>query len=75
MVKLPRVSGRATIKALEKLGFRQVRQSSSHVVMKKDTPDGAIGCVVPVHDELATGTLRSILRQAQVDPEDFKKLV
>jgi hypothetical protein len=32
---------------------------------------GDVGCVVPTHKELAIGTLRSALRQAGVDPEEF----
>jgi predicted RNA binding protein YcfA (HicA-like mRNA interferase family) len=69
--KLRRVSGREAIRALERLGFVQVRQRGSHVVLKKQTPEGEIGCVVPLHRELAIGTLRSILRQARVTPDEF----
>lgn len=69
--KLRRVSGRETIRALEKLGFEQVRQRGSHVVLKKQMPEGAVGCVVPLHRELAIGTLRAILRQAGVTSEQF----
>jgi predicted RNA binding protein YcfA (HicA-like mRNA interferase family) len=68
---LPRVSGSAAIRALERLGFAQVRQRGSHVVLKRETASGAVGCVVPLHSELATGTLRGILKQAQVVLEDF----
>jgi predicted RNA binding protein YcfA (HicA-like mRNA interferase family) len=50
-----------------------VRQRGSHVILKKMTEGGAIGCVVPLHSELATGTLRGILKQAQTDPETFIK--
>jgi len=71
MPKLRRVSGREAIRALEKLGFQQVRQRGSHVILKKDTPGGAIGCAVPLHRELAVGTLRGILRQARVTPDEF----
>lgn len=73
MSKLKRVSGREAIRALEKLGFAQVRQRGSHVVLKKSTSEGAAGCTVPLHRELAIGTLRGILRQAKVTPEDFMK--
>jgi len=69
--RLPRISGREAIQALERLGFEQIRQRGSHVVLKKQTPDGAIGCVVPLHRELAIGTLRSILRQAGVTVDEF----
>jgi len=53
MLKLRRVSGRQAIRALEKLGFEQVRQRGSHIVLKKQTPEGAVRCVVPLHHELA----------------------
>lgn len=55
------------------MGFEQVRQRGSHVVLKKQTPEGTIGCVVPLHRELAIGTLRGILRQAEVTPDEFMK--
>jgi predicted RNA binding protein YcfA (HicA-like mRNA interferase family) len=69
------VSGKEAIRALEKLGFVQVRQKGSHVILRKETESGAIGCVVPLHDELATGTLRGILKQAHVDPDEFVKIL
>lgn len=71
MPKLPRVSGADVIRALERLGFVQARQRGSHVVVRKQTPQGAIGCVVPMHRELAAGTLRGILKQAGVTAEEF----
>ncbi len=67
MPKLPILSGAQVVKALERLGFEQVRQRGSHVVMRRD---GA-GTVVPLHREVKLGTLAGILRQAQVVPDDF----
>ena len=67
MPKLPPTSGRECVKALEKLGFAQVRQRGSHVVMRREER----GCVVPMHRSLKVGTLRGILKQADVDPDDF----
>ena len=58
MPKLPRISSREAIRALNRLGFEKIRQTGSHVVMKKDTDGGVIGCVVPVHQELRIGTLQ-----------------
>jgi predicted RNA binding protein YcfA (HicA-like mRNA interferase family) len=69
--KLPRISGEEAIRALERLGFVRTRQSGSHVILKRQTPNGAVGCVVPLHSELAIGTLRNILRQAKITPEEF----
>jgi predicted RNA binding protein YcfA (HicA-like mRNA interferase family) len=43
----------------------------SHVVLKKSTMSGEVGCVVPLHKELAVGTLQGILKQAKVSPEEF----
>ena len=39
MPGLPRVSGAAVIKALEHLGFAKVRQSGSHVIMRRGEKD------------------------------------
>ena len=73
MPELRRVSGQEVIRTLERLGFVQVRQRGSHVMLKRQTSKGEVGCVVPLHRELAIGTLRSILRQAQVTLDEFVK--
>jgi predicted RNA binding protein YcfA (HicA-like mRNA interferase family) len=67
MPKLPRVSGTAVVRALERLGFERLRQSGSHVMMRR----GSKGCVVPMHSEIKVGTLAGVLRQADVTPEEF----
>lgn len=69
MTKLPRVSGRKCIRALERHGFRVRRQRGSHVILRRDEPFAQV--VVPDHKELDRGTLRGILRQAGVSVEDF----
>jgi predicted RNA binding protein YcfA (HicA-like mRNA interferase family) len=69
--KYPKLSGEEIIKILQKMGFSQARQRGSHVVMKKLTPDGMAGCVVPIHKEVAAGTLNGILKQAHLTPEEF----
>lgn len=71
MPKLKRVSGEEAIRILVKLGFGIIRQKGSHVVLRKETIEGSIGCVVPLHKELAIGTLRGVLRQAQITPDEF----
>jgi len=69
MPELPRISGREAIRAFERLGFRQVRQKGSHVVLRR----GDKGCVVPLHSSLALGTLRSAIKQAGITIDDFVK--
>jgi len=71
MPRLPRISGSEAIRALERLGFIQTRQTGSHVVLKKPTLEGEIVCVVPLHRELKVGTLSGVLKQAKVTPEKF----
>ncbi len=67
MPKIPHVSGANAIRALERIGFVVVRQRGSHVVMRKDS----MGCVIPNHKELKSGTLVGLLRQAGVSMEEF----
>ena len=67
MPKLPHVSGAEIQRALERLGFQKVRQSGSHVVLKRESK----GCVVPMHGEVKLGTLAGLLRQAEVSVEEF----
>jgi len=71
MPRLPRVSGAEAIRAFERLGFVQVRQRGSHVVLKRVGQGSITGCVVPLHAELAIGTLRGILKQAGIKAEEF----
>jgi predicted RNA binding protein YcfA (HicA-like mRNA interferase family) len=71
MPKLPRISGKDIIKILERLGFFIARQKGSHVVMKKFTVEGAVGCTVPLHNIVAVGTLAGLLKQAKISNEEF----
>lgn len=69
MPELPHVSGNNAIKIFESLGFKIVRQKGSHVVLRKNNK----GCVIPIHKELAIGTLRSAIKQAGITTEEFIK--
>ncbi len=75
MPKLPIVSGKDVIKALSKIGFQHVRTSGSHAILKKLYGKGEIVIPFPLHPELAKGTLLSILRQAELNKEEFLKLL
>ena len=69
MPKLPRISGAEVVRALRRLGFEQVRQSGSHVILRRESK----GCVVPLHAEIKVGTLAGVLRQAEVSTEEFMR--
>ena len=75
MRRLRKVTGQEAIRALQRLGFEKVRQRGSHVILKKETSEGAVGCVIPLHRELKIGTLRGILRQAKVTPDEFMDML
>jgi predicted RNA binding protein YcfA (HicA-like mRNA interferase family) len=71
--KLPSISGKECIKVLEKIGFYQKRQESSHIVMRRDEPFAQV--VVPNHSEIAKGTLRAIIRDIELSVEEFVSLL
>jgi predicted RNA binding protein YcfA (HicA-like mRNA interferase family) len=73
MSKLPRISGREAISALKKAGFDEIRQSSSHVIIRRVSPFSQL--VIPDHRELDTGTLRAIIRQADLSVDEFIALL
>jgi len=70
--RLPVVSGEETARALGRVGFGQVGQRGSH--LKLQHADGRV-VIVPLHRALAPGTLRSILRQSGLSPEEFRSLL
>jgi len=72
---LPVVSGRELIKILTKIGFVIVGRKGSHVRMKRHRAKEILIVIVPMHRELAKGTLRSILRQANLTVEDLNRLL
>jgi predicted RNA binding protein YcfA (HicA-like mRNA interferase family) len=72
MPKLPVLKPRRVIAALEKAGFRQVRQKGSHIQFKR----GNLLVTVPSHPgDLNPQVLKSILRQAQMSMEELENLL
>tara|TARA_Y100000296_G_scaffold86165_1_gene124945 strand:+ start:1279 stop:1497 length:219 start_codon:yes stop_codon:yes gene_type:complete len=68
MPKLPRISGSKLLKILTKhFGFRTLRQKGSHVTQTNDL----VFLTVPLHKELDNGTLRAILRDANISRDEF----
>jgi predicted RNA binding protein YcfA (HicA-like mRNA interferase family) len=73
MSKLPRISGRECVKALEKADFYFKRQAGSHIILRRDDPFAQV--VVSDHKELDRGTLRAIIRHAGLSVDEFAKLL
>lgn len=72
MAELPVVSGDQCISALEGVGYWIARTKGSHVRMRCS---GRKPVTVPRHHELDRGTLRAILRTANISVEEFNKLL
>jgi predicted RNA binding protein YcfA (HicA-like mRNA interferase family) len=73
MSKLPQISGKECIIALEKIGFHIRRQTGSNIILRRDDPYAQV--VIPNHKQLDRGTLRSIIRQVELTIEDFIALL
>ena len=71
MPKLPVLSGDDLIRLLKKAGFQTIRQKGSHISLQK----GSYKTVVPLHDELAKGTLMGILQQCGLAKDDLLNLI
>jgi predicted RNA binding protein YcfA (HicA-like mRNA interferase family) len=65
---------RVVKRKLEAAGFEERPGRGSHRKFVKFTREGVITAVVPEHREIAIGTLRSIIRQAMLTPEEFEAL-
>ena len=70
-MKLPVVSGEQVIHALRGFGYAVVRQKGSHVRLRNDTDPRRLPVTVPLHDEIAFGTLKRILRDSKLSVEEF----
>lgn len=76
MSKLPKVSGKDTIKALHKIGFSVVAQRGSHVKLRRVTKNISQNITIPMHKTIKKGTLRNgILKPINLSIDDFIKLL
>lgn len=74
MVRLPRLTGKDVIAALERVGFQVVRVKGSHHFLRH--PDGRV-TVVPVHvgEVIGPGLMAKILRDCALSREEFQALL
>ena len=75
MPKLPVISGKELIAALKRAGFVEVRQRGSHISLQKVTSEITYKTVVPLHRELAKGTIIDILHQTGLSRDDLLELL
>ena len=69
-----RLSFREVQRRLLAAGWMEAGATGSHVKFARRTATGTRTAIVPKHREIAIGTLRSILRQAGISPEEFDSL-
>lgn len=72
MSRWPVLSGKKIIRALEKLGYYETHQTGSHIRL---WCEGRRSVTVPNYPAVSRGLLRKILRDAELSPAEFEKLL
>lgn len=70
MVGIPGINHQAAVRALERAGFRIVREGK-HIVMS----DGTRQVTIPRHNPIKAFTLGGIVRDAGLTHEEFRRLL
>lgn len=70
MPKIPGINPDQAVNALEKVGFRVIRQGK-HIIMS----DGLVLLTIPRHKPINAFTMGAIARDAGLSPEEFKRLL
>jgi predicted RNA binding protein YcfA (HicA-like mRNA interferase family) len=69
MPAVPVLSGKEVVRVFEHFGWWISRQRGSHIVLTKDGEIATLS--VPDHKEVARGTLRSLIRAANLTTDEF----
>ena len=73
--KLPVISGQEAVRIFERLGYQVVRQRGSHIRLRHGTDPQRKPTTVPDQKTIKPGTLRAILRDANLSVEEFRELL
>ena len=73
MGRLNNISGKEAVKAFQRTGWKIVGQVGSHVVMTKAGIRANLS--IPQHKELSVGTLRALIRNADMTVDEFLELL
>jgi predicted RNA binding protein YcfA (HicA-like mRNA interferase family) len=66
---LPAISGGEAVSAFNKIGWKVKRRNASHIILKKKSVK--VNLSVPDHQILKTGTLRNLIRKADITVQEF----
>jgi predicted RNA binding protein YcfA (HicA-like mRNA interferase family) len=69
MASLSVISGSDAVKIFQKFGWTVARQTGSHIIMTKEGEIASLS--IPNHREVARGTLRSLIRSANLTVDEF----
>ena len=69
MPRLPALSGRDVVRVFQRFGWQVARQSSSHIILVQEGASATLS--IPNHREVAKGTLRSLIRAANLSVAEF----
>ncbi len=69
MARLANISGKQAVKIFQKAGWNLVGQVGSHAVLTRNGYKANLS--VPQHKELSVGTLRSLIRNAEMTVDEF----
>ncbi|MBP1908376.1 type II toxin-antitoxin system HicA family toxin [Methanolobus bombayensis] len=74
MTEIKPLPAKKVIKALEKLGFEQLRQKGSHLFMRH--PDGRT-TIIPIHSkkDIGKGLIRKIINDAKISRDEWIELL
>ena len=73
MPSLPVLSGQEVVRVFESFGWSVARQKSSHIIMTK--AGETVTLSIPNHKEVARGTLRGLIRSANLTVDEFIKVI
>lgn len=69
MSSVPSLKAKDVIKAFQHMGWIVARQKGSHIIMVKEGEIASLS--VPNHNPVARGTLRTLIRSANITVQDF----
>jgi predicted RNA binding protein YcfA (HicA-like mRNA interferase family) len=71
VAKVPSEHYDRIVAALERLGFRVVRQRGSHIRLERQFPHRTVRITLPAHRPVKRSTLSRVLKQAEITLDDF----
>lgn len=69
MAMLPVLSGKEVVRVFQSFGWQVARRTSSHIILTKGDQIATLS--VPDHKEVARGTLRALIRAANLTVAEF----